>query len=142
MRKKILLMSAAFLVVAAGVTAQQKKRLGSAPVAKATMVAGQLVYTQYCVSCHQADGGGVQNMNPPLINTSYVNGDKAKLVSILLNGLAHEEIDGERYSNVMPSFNYLKDSQIADVLTYVRSSFGNKKSAVTAAAVKAGRNGK
>jgi hypothetical protein len=36
---------------------------------------------------------GLQNMNPPLINTSYINGDKAKLVSILLNGMSQQESD-------------------------------------------------
>ncbi len=93
---------------------------------------GKKVYTQYCISCHQADGGGVQNMNPPLIKTTYVLGDKGKLVSILQNGFKENvEINGDTYSNNMPSFNYLKDQEIADVLTFVRNSFGNKASMVS-----------
>lgn len=141
MRKYILLISAAMLVVMIAAVAQQKKLSGKdqQPSGKASIEAGKLVYGQYCLTCHQADGGGVQNMNPTLINTSYVNGDKAKLVSVLLNGLNHVEIDGETYSNVMPSFSYLKDKQIADVLSYVRNSFGNKKSMISAADVKLGR---
>ena len=141
MRKNILLISAAMLVVVIAAVAQQKKLAGNdkQPPVKASIEAGKLVYGQYCLTCHQADGGGVQNMNPTLINTSYVIGDKGNLVSVLLNGLSHVEIDGETYSNVMPSFSYLKDKQIADVLSYVRNSFGNKKSMVSAADVKAGR---
>lgn len=129
------------LVVVIAAVAQQKKLAANVqqPPAKASIEAGKLVYAQYCLTCHQADGGGVQNMNPPLTNTSYVNGDKAKLVAVLLNGLNHVEIDGETYSNVMPSFSYLKDKQIADALTYVRNSFGNKKSIITAADVKVAR---
>ena len=141
MHKNILLISTAMLVVVVAAVAQQKKLAGDSqqPSAKASIEAGKLVYAQYCLTCHQADGGGVQNMNPTLINTSYVSGDKAKLVAVLLNGLNHVEIDGETYSNVMPSFSYLKDKQIADALTYIRNSFGNKKSMVTATDVKIGR---
>jgi mono/diheme cytochrome c family protein len=51
------------------------------------------------------------------------------------------EIDGETYTNKMPPLKtILKDQEIADVLTYIRSSFGNKASAVTAAEVKAVRS--
>ena len=141
MRKNILLISAAMLVVVIAAVAQQKKLAGNGqqPPVKASLEAGKLIYGQYCLTCHQADGGGVQNMNPTLINTSYVSGDKAILVQVLLNGLNHVEIDGETYSNVMPSFSYLKDKQIADVLSYVRNSFGNKKSMITATDVKVGR---
>jgi len=46
------------------------------------------------------------------------------------------EIDGENYANNMPAQNYLTDQQIADVLTYVRGSFGNKASAISSAEVK------
>jgi mono/diheme cytochrome c family protein len=101
---------------------------------------GEKVYKQYCISCHQADGGGVPNMNPPLINTTYVLGNKERLIKILLKGLNENiEIDGETFSNPMPALPILKDQQIADVLTYVRNSFGNKASAVTASEVKAVR---
>lgn len=116
------------------------------PVAKtsvsASVAAGKAVYTQFCVSCHQADGGGVQNMNPPLSKTSYVLGSKSRLMSVILNGLSRQDIDGETYTNVMPAFNYLNDKQIADVLTYVRNSFKNKASAITPAEVKAQRGKK
>jgi len=103
--------------------------------------AGEKVYTKFCISCHQADGGGVPHLTPPLINTSYVLGDKQALINILLNGLKNVDIDEETYSNPMPPLGgILKDQQIADVLTYVRSSFGNKASAVTVAEVKEARS--
>jgi len=103
-----------------------------------SLVRGKVVYTSYCLPCHQADGGGVSNLNPPLIKTSHVLGNQSKLISILLKGLNQEiEIDGEVYSNPMPAHNFLTDLQIADVLTYVRNNFGNKASAITPAQVKA-----
>lgn len=106
---------------------------------KASKDRGKVVYDQYCLACHMQDGSGAPRMNPPLIKTKFVLGDKKKLIGIVLNGLSGVEIDGEDYSNVMASHNFLTDQQIADVLTYVRNSFGNKASAVTVAEVKAVR---
>jgi len=106
-----------------------------------SLEAGEKIYKKLCLSCHQADGGGVPNMSPPLIKTSFVLGDKEKLIGIVLNGLKNVDINDETYSNPMPALGpVLKDQEIADVLTYVRNSFGNKASAVTAAEVKTVRN--
>src|SRR3954463_784922 len=104
---------------------------------KSSIDRGQKLYEQYCLTCHQADGGGVPKMNPPLINTSYVTGDKKKLVQWVLKGSTENIlIDGKSYSNNMPPQAYLKDDEIADILTYIRNSFGNKASAITVTDVK------
>jgi len=98
---------------------------------------GKKVYDLYCLACHQADGGGVPRMNPPLSKTTYVLGDKKALIKIILNGLDEPiEINGDTYTNVMAPHDFLKDQEIADVLQYVRNSFGNKASLITAAEVK------
>jgi mono/diheme cytochrome c family protein len=103
---------------------------------------GKKIYTNVCLACHMADGAGVANMNPPLIKTSYVLGDKTALIKIVLNGFAEDvQINGQSYSNTMNSHSDLSDQQIADVLTYVRNSFGNKASAVTVDEVKRTRHG-
>jgi mono/diheme cytochrome c family protein len=104
---------------------------------KASIERGKIVYQNTCLPCHQLNGSGVPGMNPPLKQTKWVLGDKKKLIRILLDGLNEEiEVNDEKYSNVMPAFNTLSDQEIADVLTYVRNSFGNKASAVTPAEVK------
>ncbi len=110
--------------------------------AKGNVAAGKTVYMQTCVTCHQPDGGGVQNMNPSLIKASYVQGDKSRMITAVLKGMSRKEINGETYSGVMPSFAYLTDKQIADVTTYVRQSFGNKASTVTTEDVKKWRGKK
>jgi mono/diheme cytochrome c family protein len=98
---------------------------------------GKKLYEKNCLTCHQADGSGVPKMNPPLIKTSYVTGDKKKLIQWVLRGSVQNiPIDGKTYSNNMPSQASLKDEDIADILTYVRSSFGNKASTITATDVK------
>jgi len=109
----------------------------------ASVTAGKAVYTQYCLTCHQADGGGVQRMNPPLIKTEYVLGDKKRLINIVLKGFSEDvEIAGQYYSNIMPAHDFLKDKEIADVLTYVRNNFGNKAGAITVNEVKQQRAAK
>ncbi|RYY10407.1 MAG: cytochrome c, partial [Cytophagaceae bacterium] len=95
------------------------------PALKTSMTRGAVVYKNVCLTCHQADGYGVPNLNPPLIKTTYVLGDKAKLAHIVLAGLQEPvEINGDEYRQHMPAQAYLTDQQVADVLTYVRNSFG------------------
>ena len=104
---------------------------------KAIMDRGKKVYTQYCMACHQFDGSGVPGLNPPLEKAAHVLGSKTKLIRIILKGMnTHEEIDGETYSNIMAPHSHLTDQQIADVLTYIRNSFGNKSIAITPGDVK------
>jgi len=128
-------------------TAQVKKPAQTKPAAAkqsgattATITRGKALYKQYCMSCHQENGTGVPRMNPPLVKTEYVLGDKKRLIGILLNGLNEDvEINGEYYSNPMPSQAALKDQEIADILSYVRNSFGNKAGTISAEEVTAVR---
>lgn len=106
---------------------------------QASMTRGKQTYLEQCLACHQADGAGVPNMNPPLIKSKYVQGDKAALIKIVLNGMKETKIGDDDYTGVMAPHPDLTDQQIADVLTFVRNSFGNKASAVTAAQVKSVR---
>jgi len=134
------LLAFTFQISAQNTSGKSKNTHKPTTVPSAAMANGKIVYTQHCLSCHQADGGGVPNMNPPLIKTSYVTGDKIRLIKVVLNGFAQNvEIDGESYSNNMPPQNFLKDQEIADVLTYVRNSFGNKAASVKVTEVKAVR---
>ena len=119
----------------ADLKAQVKKPIHHSNTA-VSVARGKIVYGKICLACHMADGGGVPNMNPPLINTSYVLGNKAALIKIVLHGFKEDvEINGQTYSNTMGPHDNLTDRQIADVLTYVRRSFGNKASAVKATEV-------
>lgn len=71
-------------------------------------------------------------MFPPLAKSDWVNGDKERIIKVVLNGQQGEiVVNGEKYNNAMVPHNFLTDQQIADVLTYVRSSFGNTSGPVT-----------
>ncbi|MEM6768047.1 MAG: c-type cytochrome [Bacteroidota bacterium] len=108
----------------------------SSAVSEAELALGKEVYDASCLSCHQVDGGGVPGLNPPLIGTDWVLGDKSRLIKVVLNGLNEPiVIEDETYSNVMPSLSYLSDEDIAYVLTYVRNDFGNQASPITSSDV-------
>jgi mono/diheme cytochrome c family protein len=98
---------------------------------------GQKVFSQTCVACHQSTGLGVPGAFPPLAGSEWVNGDKAQLVRIVLHGLTGDlQVKGEDYEGMMPPWGQtLGNPEIAAVLTYIRSSWGNKGDAVTAAEV-------
>ncbi len=132
----MVLLALAFAFVPAG-----KEQPQQAAALKASMDRGKQVYQKRCLACHQADGGGVPRLNPPLEGSSNVKGnDKLKLVRVVVKGMTDRvEIDGEFYDNNMSANPDLTDEQIADVLTYIRNSWGNKASAVTVAEVKAAR---
>jgi|GEM_PF-2480579 len=84
--------------------APKKAATKADPAMAASLTRGAVVYKNVCITCHQADGGGVPNMNPPLIKTTYVLGDKARLAHIVLAGLAEPiEINGDDYKQHMPA---------------------------------------
>lgn len=108
------------------------------------MQKGKKIYEQKCLACHQADGGGVPNMNAPLDGASNVVGkDIARLARIIRYGYNERvALDGFYYSNSMTASPDLKDNEIADLLTYIRNSWSNKASAVTIAQVQAAKKKK
>jgi len=61
-----------------------------------------------------------------------VTGDKTRLLNVVLKGLNGEiVVNGKPYNGLMPAHNFLKDEEVANILTYIRSSFGNNASAVS-----------
>jgi mono/diheme cytochrome c family protein len=100
------------------------------------MAEGKKVYDKTCLTCHQKNGAGVPNLNASLIKSPVVNGEKNRLINVVLLGSEKAGVHDEEYSNPMPAQAYMTNQEIANVLTYVRNSFGNKGIAVTAAEVK------
>ncbi len=96
-----------------------------------------------CFACHQITGKGLlPNIVPGLEKSAWVTGNEERLISIVLNGLEGKiMVNGRHYNGSMPPQAQLKDQQLADILTYIRNSFGNKASAITAEQVKGMRGG-
>jgi mono/diheme cytochrome c family protein/glucose/arabinose dehydrogenase len=114
-----------------------KKLASSGP---AIVSPGQAIYEALCLNCHQATGQGLTGVYPPLAKSEWVVGDAQALIKITIHGLAGPtKVLGKDYGLVpMPPMG-LDDQQLADVLTYVRSAFGNSAPTVKPAEVKAVR---
>ncbi|MEN6534474.1 MAG: cytochrome c [Bryobacteraceae bacterium] len=99
---------------------------------------GDLLYSAVCIPCHQEGGKGLPGTYPPLAGSEWVAMDPGIPVRIVLHGLRGPiEVRGGSYANEMPPLGaQLGDAEIAAVLSYVRSSFGNTAGAVDADTVK------
>jgi mono/diheme cytochrome c family protein len=97
----------------------------------------------HCVTCHQADGRGVDNMYPGLANSEWLKNDPERVIKIVLKGLYGPlDFQGKKYGpekGTPPMMGFgalLNDRELAGVITYVNQSFGNNLPAVTPDEVK------
>ena len=110
---------------------------------QAQIQAGQQVYNTVCFACHQPTGQGLPGMFPPVAASDWVAKPKAdRLIRMVLHGfMGPITINGKPFASpaplMPPQGAALSDDQIANVLTYVRNSFGNQAGAVSPADVKA-----
>ena len=128
MQKILFAIAIALGLMACGSSGSKKKETGSETevVKSAENHPGAITYKRHCNVCHQKDAGGIPGMYPPLAKNKVVSGDKGPLIEILLNGMSGEiEVNGEIYNGVMASYRTLSDKELADVLNYLRSGFGN-----------------
>jgi len=103
---------------------------------------GGKIYSTNCAACHQTNGKGLTGAFPPLAESDYIADDPMKIVSAVINGLSGPMIVNDAdYNSVMPNLAYMSDSDVADVVTFVLNSFGNKGGSVGAAQVAAARDG-
>lgn len=100
---------------------------------------GARVYAVHCVACHQRNGRGLGETQPSLVGTPTVAGDPEALIRWTAFGERPPGLVRGRTLVLMPQFHWLSDDDLAAVLTYVRSEFGNDYPAITAAQVAAVR---
>lgn len=94
--------------------------------------AGESRFTGTCSVCHQPNGEGMEGVFPPLAKSDFLMTDKLRSIAIALNGLSGKvTVNGKVYDSVMPPMSQLTDDEIANILTYVRNSWGNQGEAVT-----------
>jgi len=102
--------------------------------------ASQAAYETNCAACHQASGQGMAPAFPPLAGNDRVVNDPERVISIVLNGLNEDiEVDGVRYSGVMPPMQHLSNEDIAGAVNFVMTAWGNDGEQVTVDQVEAQR---
>lgn len=97
-----------------------------------------------CVNCHQATGLGILGAFPPLAgNKNIIDGDGSYVAKTILHGRTGElKINGHTFNSTMPAIGTqqsLNDAEVAAIATYIRSTWGNKATAVTEDIVKKNR---
>jgi mono/diheme cytochrome c family protein len=104
----------------------------------ASMVAGKAIYADRCSACHTPNGDGVVNLFPKLAMSPLINSnDPSSLIRVVLSGSRAGATDAAPTAPAMPAFGWnLSDENVADVLTYVRNTWGNAAPAVSSANVK------
>ena len=106
------------------------------PLAAATnkeqrIARGANVYTANCSACHQPNGEGIPAAFPPLAKSDYLNEDTNRAIGTVLHGLTGEiTVNGNKFNSVMPVLA-LNDEDVANVLTFVYSSWENNGTEVT-----------
>ena len=102
-----------------------------------SMARGKEVYTELCITCHLADGKGMEGAFPPLAKSDYLLKNPEKAIHAIKYGQEGEiTVNGETYNNIMPAPG-LSDQEVADVMNYILNSWGNKGKLVTLKAVEA-----
>ena len=97
---------------------------------------GAATYLRQCASCHGVDGRGVGDMPPLAGNPSVLDSDPVSLIRVVLNGTMTSDQANAPKGPGMPQFRtFLKDGEIADVISFIRTSWGNRASAATGARV-------
>ncbi|MGM0580982.1 MAG: copper-containing nitrite reductase [Bacteroidota bacterium] len=103
---------------------------------QSSIAEGKKIYSQNCLACHQAEGQGIPKTFPPLAESDYINGHPDKAIEAVVNGLTGEiTVNGETYNSAMPA-QRLSDEDVAAVLNYVYSNWGNNGTTITPEKVK------
>lgn len=95
---------------------------------KETRSEGEVLYTNYCASCHKPNGRGLMGTYPALVQNKVVEGETTNFVNLVLNG-----------KKEMPSFSFLSDHDMAIVLSYVRKKFASKRGQISQDDIKKNR---
>ncbi len=104
------------------ITPTESDSISTAKVEPENLSPGGKLYVKYCLSCHQADGNGVPNFFPSLVNNKIVQGDKTTLIKVVINDI---ETNSEFDKSLMQAQEYLNNVELAEVLSYIRANFNN-----------------
>lgn len=100
------------------------------PELKKSIERGAIVYEDFCMQCHLADGKGVPKAFPPLDNSDYLREKRHESIKAVKFGMSGEiTVNGVKYNTAMAPLG-LTDEEVADVMNYVTNSWSNNNSKV------------
>jgi glucose/arabinose dehydrogenase/mono/diheme cytochrome c family protein len=100
---------------------------------------GSRIYAEKCAMCHLPSGQGAPPVYPPLAGSDWLQKDRTRVIKVLCEGLSGAiTVNGVHYVNIMPA-QMLDDGQVADVLSFIGASWGNKLEPFTPAEVTGAR---
>lgn len=91
------------------------------------MVQGKGLYQLHCQNCHGESGEGLGKLIPPLAKADYLMENIPRAICVTKNGVKGEiVVNGIKYNQEMPANNQLRDLEIAEIITYITNTWGNK----------------
>ncbi len=129
----LMLCTGLFIASTAATTINQSDTLAK------SMERGKSLYMANCSTCHMPNGEGISGVFPPVAKADYLMNDLDRSIREILYGVSGEMVvNGVTYNGVMSAYDFT-DQETADVLNYIRNSWGNDGQIVTAAKVKSVR---
>lgn len=116
--------SVLFIVVFSTMTAAQEK-VKRNKIFNESIEEGALIYEDFCMNCHMTNGKGVEKIFPPLANSDFLLKQREASIKAVKFGIKGKiVVNGKTYNEIMAPLG-LSDQEVADVLNYVSTSWGN-----------------
>lgn len=95
-------------------------------------IQGEILYSNFCESCHMQDGSGLGAEIPPLAGADYIPANQEKLACLIRHGISEEiAVNGKKYQQLMPGVEALSDVEITNIINYVNQAWSNDFGTIT-----------
>lgn len=133
MKRKHLLLSI-FLLVLTGIFYSCSREGATSLEQDMYYANGRDLYIQHCQNCHGEKGEGLENLIPPLTDTTYLKQNRNKLACYIKNGMEGKiSVDGRMFDEKMPSHEEFTDIDLAQLIVFITNAYGNKQGMYTTA---------
>ena len=91
-----------------------------------TFQQGEILYNNFCASCHMEDGSGLEGVIPPLAQADFLRDRQEEIACIIRKGQEGEiQVNGVTYNEVMAAIPQLTEFEITNIINYINQAWGN-----------------